>query len=63
MMERQTEKFPSNTFLWLAAGSVLGSLTLRMMDRRDDALFVGEWAPTFLVLGLYAKLLRMLGRD
>jgi hypothetical protein len=63
MMETQTARFPSNTFLWLAAGSILGSLTLRLMDRREDAVFVGEWAPTFLVLGLYSKLLRLLGRD
>jgi hypothetical protein len=33
------------------------------MDRKHDALFVGQWAPTFLILGLYNKLVKVAGSD
>lgn len=62
-LQKSTAKFPTDTFLWLAGGSVLTSLTLRLMNRRQDALFVGEWAPTFLILGLYSKLVKSLRED
>lgn len=62
-IEEQTAKLPSDLFLWAAAGSILGSLTLKVMGRRHDALFVGQWAPTFLILGLYNKLVKIAGHD
>jgi hypothetical protein len=34
-----------------------------MMGRSKNALFVGQWAPTFLILGLYNKLVKQLGHD
>ena len=62
-IEQQTAKLPSDTFLWLAGASIATSLTLRMMGQRHDALFVGQWAPTFLILGLYNKLVKLMGSD
>ena len=62
-IEQQTAKLPSDTFLWLAGGSIATSLTLKMMGRDKDALFVGQWAPTFLILGLYNKLVKVAGSD
>lgn len=62
-IEEVTAKLPSDTFLWLAGGSIAASLTLRIMGRNSDANFVGEWAPTFLILGLYNKLVKQLGHD
>ena len=62
-IEQQTAKLPSDTFLWLAGGSIAASLTLRMMGHKHDALFVGQWAPTFLILGLYNKLVKVAGSD
>ncbi len=40
-----------------SAASVLGSATLRSRGRPTDALFVGQWAPTFLSAGILARLL------
>ena len=60
-IEQQTAKLPSDIFLWLAGGSIIGSLTLKLMGKRHDALFVGQWAPTFLILGLYNKLVKVAG--
>jgi hypothetical protein len=62
-IEQQTAKLPSDTFLWLAGGSIAGSLTLKLMGRDHEALFVGQWAPTFLILGLYNKLVKVAGSD
>ncbi len=62
-IESRTAKLPSDLFLWLAGGSIVASLALRAMDRRDDANFVGHWAPTFLILGLYNKLVKLHGHD
>ncbi len=57
-LEQRTANIPSVTFLTLAGASVIGSLTLYIMDRREDAMFVGQWAPTLLLLGLYNKLVK-----
>lgn len=62
-IEEQTAKLPSDTFLWLALGSIAASLTLKATGREKDALFVGQWAPTFLILGIYNKLVKQLGSD
>ena len=62
-IEEYTARLPSDTFLWLAGGSILGSLTLKMMGKNHDALFVGQWAPTFLLLGVYNKIVKTHGHD
>ncbi len=62
-IEEQTAKLPTDTFLWLALGSIATSLSLKVARRDKDALFVGQWAPTFLILGLYNKLVKQLGSD
>jgi hypothetical protein len=62
-IEEQTAKMPSDTFLWLAVGSMAASATLQMIGNRHVSLFVGQWAPTFLIFGLYNKLVKQLGSD
>ena len=62
-IEEQTAKLPSDTFLWLAVGSMAVSATLQMMGNKNVSLFVGQWAPTLLILGLYNKLVKQLGSD
>lgn len=63
LIEDQTAKLPSDTFLWAAAASIGGSLALKIMGRDSESLFVGQWAPTFLILGLYNKLVKVAGSD
>ena len=62
-LDKITGQIPSDTFMWLAFGSIAVSLTLKIMGRDRDALFVGQWAPTFLIHGLYVKLVKLLGHD
>lgn len=62
-IESQTSKLPSTTFLWAAGASVAAALAMKIMRRDEDAQFVGQWAPTLLILGLYNKLVKQLGSD
>ena len=61
-IEEQTSKIPSDVFLWAAFGSIAASLTLQFFNKKES-LFVGQWAPTFLLLGIYNKLVKQLGHD
>lgn len=63
VIEEQTSKLPSDVFLWAAAGSIAASATLQMMGNKNASVFVGQWAPTLLILGLYNKLVKQLGSD
>ena len=62
-IEKQTAKIPSDAFLWMAVGAMTTSATLQLMGNRHASLFVGQWAPTFLIFGLYNKLVKQLGSD
>ena len=62
-IEEQTAKLPSDTFLWMAVGAMATSATLQLMGNKHVSLFVGQWAPTLLIFGLYNKLVKQLGSD
>ena len=62
-IEEQTSKIPSDIFLWAALGSMGISLALKMMKRKDNALFVGQWAAPLLLLGVYNKIVKLQGHD
>jgi hypothetical protein len=62
-IEKQTSKLPSDLFLWAALGSMATSATLKIMGRDKTALFVGQWAAPFLLLGLYNKIVKLEGSD
>jgi len=62
-IEKQTAKLPSDAFLWMAVGSMAVSATMQMVGKKHASVFVGQWAPTFLIFGLYNKLVKQLGSD
>ena len=63
-IEEQTAKvLPSDFFLWAAVASMGVSLTLQLLGRKEDSLFVGQWPAPFLLLGLYNKLVKLEGHD
>jgi hypothetical protein len=62
-IEQQTAKLPSDTFLWAALGSIGVSLFFQFTGDERKANFVGHWAPTFLLLGLYNKLVKLHGSE
>ena len=62
-VESHTAAIPSIAFLGVAVGSMAISLALMMAGRRQAANFVGQWAPTILIMGLYNKLVKQHGSD
>ncbi|MGV3459769.1 MAG: hypothetical protein ACO1N9_04870 [Flavobacterium sp.] len=62
-IENQTSKLPSDLFLWAAVGSMAASATLKCLGRKHSALFVGQWAAPFLLLGIYNKIVKVEGSD
>jgi hypothetical protein len=63
MIEKQTAKLPSDTFLIAAGLSIITSLVFKSMGQRHNALFVGQWAAPFLLLGIYNKIVKVSGSD
>ena len=62
-IEAQTAKWPSSVFLAASLGSIAASAILKGIGKDDWALFVGQWAPTLLILGFYNKAVKQLGSD
>jgi hypothetical protein len=55
---RLTDQVPEEVWYWAALGSIVASATLFAIGKRDWSIFVGQWPPTFLLFGLFHKLLR-----
>ena len=53
-----TNQVPEQTWYWAALGSIVASAVLKVMGKNDWSIFVGQWPPTFLLFGLYHRLLR-----
>ncbi len=62
-IEEQTAKIPSDVFLWSALGSMALSLGFKLAGKNNKALFVGQWAAPFLLLGVYNKIVKLEGHD
>lgn len=62
-IEEYTAQVPSDWFLWAAGASILGSLTLRLLNRKEDAQFVGQWVAPFMLFGVYNKIVKVAGSD
>jgi hypothetical protein len=61
VLEQQAAKIPSHWFLAASFGAMIGSVTLELTGRRHASRFVGMWAPSLLVMGVYNKLVKTLG--
>jgi hypothetical protein len=55
---RVTDQVPEEVWYWAALGSIMVSASLFLFGKRDWGMFVGQWPPTFLLFGLFHKLLR-----
>lgn len=54
---------PSNAFVIAALASIAVSAYLQLSGRRQWSLFVGHWAPSFLLFGIFNKLTKKMGSD
>ena len=62
-IERETSKIPSDRFLWAGGLAIAASLGFMVAGKSKVANFIGQWAPTILILGLYNKLVKVAGHD
>ena len=62
-IESVTSQAPSSLFLGLALGSMAVSAILKILERDDWALFIGQWAAPFLIMGTYNKTIKQHGSD
>ena len=62
-IESKTSQVPSTGYLAAALGSMVGSLILKITDHDEWALFVGQWAAPFLIMGVYNKMVKQHGSD
>lgn len=62
-IENITAKLPSDMFLWSSLACMGTSLTLKLLGKSHTALFIGQWAAPFLLLGTYNKIVKVEGHD
>ena len=62
-IESETSRIPSDFFLWTSLAAIVASAGLMIAGRKQVANFVGQWVPTFLLLGLYNKIVKVAGHD
>jgi len=53
-----TNKVSEGAWYWASLVSIVTSMILFFGRKRQESLFVGQWAPTFLLFGLFHKLLK-----
>ncbi|MCH5598841.1 hypothetical protein [Niabella ginsengisoli] len=62
-IESQTAKVPSDVFLWASLAAMAASLSFKLLKHDHKALFVGQWAAPFLLMGIYNKIVKTEGSD
>lgn len=63
MIESQTSKLPSDTFLWGAIGAMGVSAGLQLFGQKKASLFFGQWVAPMLLFGVYNKMVKQHGHD
>ena len=62
-VDRQTARIPTTGFLGLALGSMVLSAVVEFFGRTESSRnfgnFIGLWAPSFLLMGIYNRILRL----
>ena len=55
--ESAIKDYSPSVFLGLSLASIVSSMVLFFRKSKDNAMFVGLWAPTFLALGMFFTLI------
>ncbi len=62
-IEEYTAQIPSDVYMWVAGAAIAGSVGYMLAGNKGVSNFVGQWAPVFLILGLYNKIVKVAGSD
>lgn len=61
MIEQQAAKLPSDFFLFSAIAAMGGAVVLELAGHSRASRFVGMWPPALLTMGMYNKLVKVMG--
>ena len=61
LLEQQAARVPSDIFLFISISSMVASLAAELAGKRRFSRFVGMWPGPLLVMGVYIKLVKILG--
>ena len=61
IIEQQAAKLPSDFFLFTALGALFASTFFELTGNSRMARFVGLWPPVLLTMGIYNKLVKIMG--
>jgi hypothetical protein len=62
-VETYTAEAPSTAFLAVAVSAMAISLLFQVTGRGKWGNFFAQWAPTWLIIGVYNKLVKLEGHD
>ena len=62
-IESYTAAIPSSGYLAVAIGAMGLSLACQVAGRGKWGNFIAQWVPTWLIIGLYNKLIKLEGHD
>ena len=62
-IESYTAAVPSRAYLAVAIGAMGLSLACQVAGRGKWGNFIAQWVPTWLIIGLYNKLVKLEGHD
>jgi hypothetical protein len=62
-VEDYTGAIPSSAFLGVAVGAMALSFALQVTGQGKWGNFIAQWVPTWLIIGVYNKLVKLEGHD
>ncbi len=62
-IEKYTASIPSSAYLAVAVGAMGFSLFCQLVGRGKWCNFIAQWVPTWLIIGLYNKVVKQEGHD
>jgi hypothetical protein len=62
-IETYTASIPSSGYLAVAVGAMAVSLVFQITGRGKWGNFIAQWVPTWLIMGLYNKIVKLDGHD
>jgi len=62
-IEKYTASIPSSAYLAIAVGAMGFSLLCQVAGKGKWGNFIAQWVPTWLIIGLYNKMVKQEGHD
>ena len=62
-VEEYTGAVPSSAYLGIAVAAMAASLAFQLAGQGKWGNFIAQWVPTWLIIGLYNKMVKLEGHD